>query len=104
MASSVPTGDAGGSSNDESLRSLVANLQQRQVELEERLKELERHTDEAKHTTSSDDTPSKTEDLSDLIGAIDQGTTSSRFLVFNRKGEPIALHQEEFKQIYPNPG
>jgi glycerol kinase len=44
------------------------------------------------------------EDSSELIGAIDQGTTSSRFLVFNRAGEPIASHQVEFKQIYPNPG
>jgi hypothetical protein len=39
-----------------------------------------------------------------FVGSIDQGTTSSRFLIFDTKGEPVAVHQEEFKQIYPNPG
>ncbi|KAJ4286379.1 Glycerol kinase [Collariella sp. IMI 366227] len=39
-----------------------------------------------------------------FVGAIDQGTTSSRFLIFNRAGEVVALHQLEFEQIYPNPG
>lgn len=39
-----------------------------------------------------------------FVGSIDQGTTSSRFLIFNRYGEPIASHQLEFKQIYPQPG
>ncbi|KAF4553467.1 Glycerol kinase-like protein [Elsinoe fawcettii] len=39
-----------------------------------------------------------------FVGSIDQGTTSSRFLIFNKQGEPIAVHQEEFKQIFPNPG
>ena len=38
------------------------------------------------------------------VGSIDQGTTSSRFLIFNTSGEPVAVHQEEFTQIYPNPG
>ena len=39
-----------------------------------------------------------------FVGSIDQGTTSSRFLIFNKAGEPVAIHQEEFSQIYPNPG
>ena len=39
-----------------------------------------------------------------FVGSIDQGTTSSRFLIFDKTGEPVAIHQEEFKQIYPNPG
>ncbi len=38
------------------------------------------------------------------IGSIDQGTTSTRFLIFNTAGEPVASHQVEFKQIYPQPG
>ncbi|KAJ5037973.1 uncharacterized protein L3040_006849 [Drepanopeziza brunnea f. sp. 'multigermtubi'] len=38
------------------------------------------------------------------IGSIDQGTTSTRFLIFNREGEPVASHQVEFKQYYPQPG
>jgi Ethanolamine utilization protein EutJ (predicted chaperonin) len=39
-----------------------------------------------------------------FVGSIDQGTTSSRFLIFDKAGEPVAVHQEEFSQIYPNPG
>ncbi|KAL3478119.1 hypothetical protein BJX99DRAFT_256883 [Aspergillus californicus] len=49
--------------------------------------------------------PKRTMDPSEIfVGSIDQGTTSTRFLVFNREGEPIASHQAEFQQIYPNPG
>ncbi|KIX09632.1 glycerol kinase [Rhinocladiella mackenziei CBS 650.93] len=39
-----------------------------------------------------------------FVGSIDQGTTSTRFLIFNRDGDPIASHQVEFKQMYPHPG
>lgn len=39
-----------------------------------------------------------------FIGAIDQGTTSTRFLIFNDKGQVVSLHQLEFKQIYPKSG
>lgn len=38
------------------------------------------------------------------ILAIDQGTTSSRAIVFTPDGEVIALAQAEFAQIYPHPG
>jgi glycerol kinase len=38
------------------------------------------------------------------IGAIDQGTTSSRFIVFDRQGATIAMAQKEHRQIYPAPG
>lgn len=37
------------------------------------------------------------------VGAVDQGTTSTRFVIFNRKGEMIAMHQIEHQQIYPKP-
>lgn len=40
----------------------------------------------------------------DYVGAIDQGTTSSRFIVFNRAGEIVNSAQEEHEQIYPKPG
>jgi glycerol kinase len=40
----------------------------------------------------------------DLIGAIDQGTTSSRFLLFSRHGQVRKEHQLEFKTVCPNPG
>jgi glycerol kinase len=39
-----------------------------------------------------------------FVGAIDNGTTSSRFLIFDSNGEPVAQHQIEFKQIYPHSG
>ncbi|HTC11986.1 MAG TPA: glycerol kinase GlpK [Acetobacteraceae bacterium] len=38
------------------------------------------------------------------IGAIDQGTTSTRFIVFDRTGATIAMAQREHQQIYPKPG
>jgi glycerol kinase len=38
------------------------------------------------------------------IGAIDQGTTSSRFIVFDRLGATVASAQREHRQIYPHPG
>jgi glycerol kinase len=40
----------------------------------------------------------------DLIIALDQGTTSSRVLVFNRAGEEVCKFQQEFTQFYPNNG
>ena len=39
-----------------------------------------------------------------LIGAIDQGTTSTRFIVFDRSGAIVTLAQQEHEQIYPKPG
>ncbi|HGE7692200.1 TPA: glycerol kinase GlpK [Streptococcus agalactiae] len=38
------------------------------------------------------------------IMAIDQGTTSSRAIIFNKKGEKIASSQKEFPQIFPQTG
>jgi glycerol kinase len=38
------------------------------------------------------------------IGAIDQGTTSTRFIIFDRTGKIIAQAQREHEQIYPRPG
>ncbi|MCJ7446682.1 MAG: glycerol kinase GlpK [Bacteroidales bacterium] len=38
------------------------------------------------------------------ILALDQGTTSSRAIVFNKKGLPVATAQKEFTQLYPQPG
>ena len=39
-----------------------------------------------------------------LIAALDQGTTSSRALLFDGLGRPVASAQREFRQIYPQPG
>ncbi len=38
------------------------------------------------------------------ILAIDQGTTSSRAIVFDRSLKPVGLAQKEFRQIFPKPG
>jgi len=38
------------------------------------------------------------------VGAIDQGTTSTRFMVFDHGGNIITSAQKEHQQIYPNPG
>ncbi len=39
-----------------------------------------------------------------FIGALDQGTTSTRFIIFNKHGEIVASDQKEHAQIYPQPG
>ena len=38
------------------------------------------------------------------ILALDQGTTSSRAIVFGHEGQIVSLAQQEFEQIYPSPG
>jgi len=38
------------------------------------------------------------------IGAIDQGTTSTRFLILDRTGRIVSTAQKEHRQIYPEPG
>lgn len=38
------------------------------------------------------------------VAAIDQGTTSSRFMVFDHHGQVVASAQQEHRQIYPKPG
>ena len=38
------------------------------------------------------------------IGAIDQGTTSTRFIVFDKSGRIVSVAQKEHQQIYPRPG
>ncbi len=38
------------------------------------------------------------------IAALDQGTTSTRFIIFDRAGNVVAVAQKEHRQIYPRPG
>ena len=38
------------------------------------------------------------------IMALDAGTTSSRCILFNKKGEMISMAQKEFTQYFPKPG
>jgi glycerol kinase len=42
--------------------------------------------------------------VASYLGAIDQGTTSTRFIVFDRTGRIVASEQREHEQIYPKPG
>jgi glycerol kinase len=47
----------------------------------------------------------RTDDLKErFIGTIDQGTTSTRFIIFDCTGVPIAKYQTEFRQIHEHPG
>jgi len=38
------------------------------------------------------------------VAAIDQGTTSTRFIIFDHEGNVVAVDQKEHQQIYPKPG
>jgi glycerol kinase len=42
--------------------------------------------------------------VSHYVGAIDQGTTSTRFAIFDADGQIVACAQKEHQQIYPRPG
>jgi glycerol kinase len=42
--------------------------------------------------------------MATYVGAVDQGTTSTRFIIFDRAGKTIATAQKEHRQIYPQPG
>src|SRR3954452_16261161 len=42
--------------------------------------------------------------MADFVGAIDQGTTSSRFMIFDHSGNERGKHQLEHEQIMPKPG
>src|SRR6516164_9368671 len=47
---------------------------------------------------------SKEPSVADFVGAVDQGTTSTRFMVFDHSGAEIARHQLEHTQVLPRPG
>lgn len=42
--------------------------------------------------------------MAELVLALDQGTTSSRAILFDRRGEPQGVAQRELRQIFPRPG
>ncbi len=42
--------------------------------------------------------------MSTYLGAIDQGTTSTRFILFDSTGRIVSVSQKEHEQIYPKPG
>jgi glycerol kinase len=42
--------------------------------------------------------------MAKYVGAIDQGTTSTRFMIFDHAGKVVGIDQKEHEQIYPKPG
>jgi glycerol kinase len=42
--------------------------------------------------------------VKNYVGAIDQGTTSTRFMVFDKEARVVAVAQKEHRQIFPRPG
>jgi glycerol kinase len=42
--------------------------------------------------------------MADYAGALDQGTTSTRFMIFDHQGKVVSIDQKEHEQIYPRPG
>ncbi len=42
--------------------------------------------------------------MAEYAGALDQGTTSTRFMVFDHSGQVVAMDQKEHEQIFPRPG
>jgi glycerol kinase len=48
--------------------------------------------------------PEGTTPVKSYIGAIDQGTTSTRFMVFDKAARIVAVAQKEHEQIFPRPG
>ena len=42
--------------------------------------------------------------MAQYAAAVDQGTTSTRFMVFDHGGQVASLDQKEHEQIYPKPG
>jgi glycerol kinase len=42
--------------------------------------------------------------MADYVGAIDQGTTSTRFMIFDHSGNEVGIHQLEHEQILPQAG
>ena len=44
------------------------------------------------------------DDMAKYVAAIDQGTTSTRFILFDHAGNVVAVDQKEHRQIFPKPG
>jgi glycerol kinase len=42
--------------------------------------------------------------MANYVGALDQGTTSTRFIIFSKSGQIVSVDQKEHKQIFPRPG
>jgi len=105
ISTSTPLPPGSNPSNSQILEILLS-IQKNQQKLENRLDQIEKSSgSQGFEVLQEKDWEQQTVDENaEFIGAIDQGTTSSRFLIFNTEGEPVASHQIEFKQIYPHSG
>lgn len=58
----------------------------------------------AAHHSSLLPHPPPPDKMPTFVASIDQGTTSTRFIIFDKAGNVVAQHQLEFEQIYPDSG
>ena len=79
----------------------LEKLEENSDKIQKHLENLPSASGDKSKAESPDQSPDETEEF---VGAVDQGTTSSRFLIFNKQGEPVANHQLEFEQIHPHSG
>jgi glycerol kinase len=69
-----------------------------------------KHIENVTVTKSQDNLPSGIGETDEerkrhwFIGSVDCGTTSSRFLIFDGEGQPVASHQIEFTNLFPESG
>ena len=56
------------------------------------------------HVGNTEKRSNREDGVADFVGAVDQGTTSTRFMVFDHAGAEVARHQLEHTQVLPRPG
>ena len=57
-----------------------------------------------RHVGNTEKRSNREDGVADFVGAVDQGTTSTRFMVFDHAGAEVARHQLEHTQVLPRPG
>ncbi len=57
-----------------------------------------------RHVGNKEKRSNREDVVADFVGAVDQGTTSTRFMVFDHSGAEVARHQLEHTQVLPRPG
>jgi glycerol kinase len=57
-----------------------------------------------RHVGYTEKRSTREDGVADFVGAVDQGTTSTRFMVFDHSGTEVARHQLEHTQVLPRPG
>jgi glycerol kinase len=57
-----------------------------------------------RHVGNKEKRSNREDGVADFVGAVDQGTTSTRFMLFDHSGAEVARHQLEHTQVLPRPG